>query len=288
MKILIVGKNSFIGRRFIKRYSRICDIVEYDIENNPIEEIDFIGVDVVIHVAAIVHQSKTLSRELYFEINSNLPFRTALISKEHGVKHFIFLSSIKVFGDVTKDNEVWNEDSQCYPTNSYGLSKLDAEVQLKKLNSDDFTVSIVRPCLVYGEGVKANMYNLIRFVDRFYILPFSNLVNVRNMVYVENLVDLLYALTNKRMSGIFIASDQGAETMIDLIRIIKESLGGNKMMIPLPWQLLNIVSKDIYLKIRGSVRVDASKGYDKINFKPKFCLRDGIKNTIIWYQSNIK
>lgn len=285
MKILIVGKGSFIGGEFKQRFKNIFDISEFDIAKHSLTKIDVHGIDVVIHVAAIVHQTNTISKKKYFEVNSDLAYKVATLSKKYGVSQFVFFSSIKVFGDITPYGEVWNEETLCVPTGAYGESKLTAETRLQTLNDQFFSLSVIRPCLVYGEGVKANMYNLIRLVDKSPILPFRNLNNVRNMVYIGNLIDLMEAVIVKRAKGIFIATDNDGSTMADMIRLIADALGKKKLIIPFPWRSFEWVAKEFFSKINGNIRVNPNKGFAYLNFKPRYSLKEGIQNTIQWYQS---
>src|SRR5664280_1337214 len=96
-KILITGANSFIGTNF-RRISKYQNIEEVSLKENSPDEIDFSQFEIVLHLAAIVHQSKKIDAEEYFYVNRDLCLRVAEQAKRAGVKQFIFLSSIKVYG----------------------------------------------------------------------------------------------------------------------------------------------------------------------------------------------
>ncbi|TFH38809.1 MAG: NAD-dependent epimerase/dehydratase family protein, partial [ANME-2 cluster archaeon] len=156
MRILITGENSFVGRNFLK-YSKFNNVEEISLLKNRPEVIDFGKFDIVIHLAAIVHQSRRISEKEYFLINKDLSLKVAEYAKKANVRQFIFLSTVKVYGKFIPGSEPWSENSLCHPDDSYGKSKFEAEKALRELEDQDFIISVIRSPLVYGEGVKANM-----------------------------------------------------------------------------------------------------------------------------------
>ena len=164
-KILITGTNSFVGTNFMK-YSKYREIDEVSLFDKNPEDIDFKGYDVIIHLVAIVHQTIKIPEDQYFKVNRDLCIEVAKHAKKAGVKQFVFLSTVKVYGKFIKGYSYWNEKSPCFPDDAYGKSKYAAEIALKELNDKDFTVSIVRTPLVYGEGVKANMLSILKLVKK--------------------------------------------------------------------------------------------------------------------------
>src|SRR5450759_4076326 len=125
IRILITGTNSFVGKNFLK-YSTFKDVDEiYLFENKPCE-IDFSKYDVVIHLVAIVHQTKRIPEEEYFRVNKDLCLEVAKHAKDAGIKQFIFLSTVKVYGEFIHGSIPWNEFSECHPDDSYGISKYEA------------------------------------------------------------------------------------------------------------------------------------------------------------------
>src|ERR1035437_9439039 len=175
-KILITGKNSFVGRN-IRKFSKFKNVEEISLFENKPCDIDFGNYDVVIHLVAIVHQTRRIPEEEYFLINKDLCLKVAENAKKAGVKQFIFLSSVKVYGKFIPGSEPWYEDSKCLPDDSYGKSKYEAEKALRKLEDSGFIVSVVRTPLVYGKEVKANMLSIMKLVRASYILPFKDVHN---------------------------------------------------------------------------------------------------------------
>lgn len=289
-RILITGSNSFIGRNFIS-LSRYSDTKSVSMKIVPPKDIDFIGFDVVLHLAAIVHQKKKISKEIYFAINKDLTIAVAKQAKKAGVKQFVFLSTLRVYGKFTPEINCWNEDSNCFPDDFYGLSKYEAELELKKLEDVNFTVSILRPPLVYGEGVPANMLSIIKLVERFPILPFKSVENKRSFVSTENLVIYIDQIIKLRASGTFIAADEKPLSTTELVLFISKYLNKKLFLIKTPKFIIKI---GLYLipqyveKLYGSFLIDNKKTLDTLKIESLYSTDDSIKNMIIKYLESKK
>jgi nucleoside-diphosphate-sugar epimerase len=281
-RILITGTNSFVGRNFIK-YSKFNNIDEISLFDNKPEEINFSAYDIIIHLVAIVHQTIKIPEEQYMKVNCDLCLEVAKLAKKSGVKQFIFLSTVKVYGKFLKDYSHWNEKSTCFPDDSYGKSKYAAEIALKSLNDDNFTVSIVRTPLVYGEGVKANMLSIIKLVRHSYFLPFKGINNRRSFTSAENLVAFIDRIIEKRASGIFIAMDKDAISTTDLVLMISETLGKKIVLYKFPDF---IIKAGIFLlpkyfdRLFGSFEMDNKETLSILDFEPPVSTRDGIKKLV--------
>jgi nucleoside-diphosphate-sugar epimerase len=284
-KILITGSNSFVGANFIK-YSKYPDIEEKSLMVNKPEEIDFGKYDVVLHLAAIVHQSKKIPESEYFSINKDLCLRVALTAKKAGVKQFVFLSTCKVYGNTSCNFEKRNEDSVCFPDDPYGRSKYEAEIGLRKLEDADFTVSIIRTPLVYGEGVKANMLSIMKIVGSFPVLPFKSINNKRNFTYTENLVGFIDRIIDLKVSGVFIAMDEEAISTTDLINYLSKYLDKNVILFKLPKFIIRtgiFFIPGIFERLYGSLEFNNSKTKKDLNYNPPFSTEEGIKKMIVSY-----
>jgi UDP-glucose 4-epimerase len=220
-KLLITGSSGFIGRNFIGTSGNI-NILEADLLTQKISEIDLAKSDSVLHLAALVHQMQGSPEDQYFKVNRDLAFDVAKKAKAAGVKQFVFMSTAKVFGESTTGIQAWNEYSDCHPQDAYGRSKYEAEKLLLSLQDDNFKIAIVRSPLVYGAGVKANMYNLVKLVNKFPVLPLGGIKNQRSMVYVGNLVALLKHIIETQAFGIFIAGDAESLSTTRLTKIIAD------------------------------------------------------------------
>jgi nucleoside-diphosphate-sugar epimerase len=289
MKVLITGSSGFIGTNFKNNNSNFS-IVDTDLLVQKPEEINFSYVDTVLHLAALVHQMKGAPEDEYFKINRDLAFEIAKRAKENGVKHFVFMSTAKVFGESTTGKPAWDEYSDCNPQDAYGKSKWEAEKLIRGLEDDNFKVAIVRSPLVYGAGVRANMLNLIKLVNKVPILPLGGINNRRSMVYVGNLVALIQHIIRTQASGIFIAGDQSSLSTTQLVRFIAKGFNKRIILFKIPGFLIWIASSlrpAIIERLFGSLELDNTSSNNKLNFNPPFSSQDGINEMIVWYQSNI-
>jgi UDP-glucose 4-epimerase len=285
-KILVTGSSGFVGTNFI-RMSPEYDIFEVDLIKKKVTEVDFKGVVAVLHLAALVHQRKGASDEEYIKINCDLAFEMAKKSKSEGVKHFILMSTAKVYGESTLPGESWNEYSPCNPADAYGRSKLAAEKKVQRLGDEDFKITIIRSPLVYGSGVKANMFNLIKLTDRFPILPFGGINNKRSMVYIGNLVALLKKTIDKQAVGIFIAGNLYPISTTQLVQQISTSLAKKSILITLPVFLLKFLKflfPALINRLTGSLLIDSTGTNNVLEFIPPFSFEHGIDEMVTWYK----
>jgi len=289
-KVIITGSNSFVGKNFIK-HSIYPDSEEISlIENNP-EDIDFSAFDTVLHVAAIVHQSKKIPEEEYFRVNRDLSIEVAKVAKDNGVGQFVFLSTVKVYGDFNSDSGPWTENSDCNPNDPYGKSKYDAEIELRKLEDDNFKVAVIRTPLVYGKDVKANMLSIMKLVDRFNILPFKKINNKRSFTYTKNLVGFIDRIIEKRASGVFIAMDSEPISTTMLVRLIAKHLNKRIILFGIPSPLINLGQKlipKIFERLYGSFEMENSKTLHTLDFVPQYTSEEGIQDMCLSYLDDKK
>lgn len=285
-RILITGANSFVGKNFIK-YSKNKIVDEISLFENQPEQIDFNNYNVVLHLVAIVHQSKKISLKEYLRVNRDLCVRTAKAAKNAGVKQFIYLSTVKVYGEYKKDLGIWNEFSECNPDDPYGISKYQAELELKKLEDKDFTVSIIRTPLVYGENVRANMLSIIKLVEKFPILPLGAINNSRSFTSVENLVAFIDQIIEKKISGIFIAKDDKPLSTTKLVEIIAENLDKKIILVKIPQFIIKFglfIYPKIFDRLYGSFELENSTTLKLLDFTPPLSIEEGLSKMISTYK----
>jgi len=289
-KVLITGANSFVGTNF-RKFSQYTDIEEVSLFDTRPEDIEFSKYDVVLHLAAIVHQSKKIAEAEYFRVNRDLCLRVAEQAKKRGIRQFVFLSTLKVYGEYVNGPELRKEDSECFPDDAYGKSKYSAEIGLKKLEDKHFTVSIIRTPLVYGEGVKANMISLIRLIEILPLLPFGSVNNKRNFTFTENLVGYIDKIIERKSSGIFIAMDEYALSTTELVAYLSKYLGEKVRLFRLPLIFIHIgtfLIPSYFERLYGSLEFDNSKTKKELNFKPPFSSEEGLRRMIHYYLESKK
>jgi len=291
MKIIITGSSGFIGRNFIKSSYYKNKLTPVSLKNTPIDQVDFQNINSILHLAGLAHQINGAPSEAYFRINSDLTFDLARKAKEKGIRHFIFVSTVKVYGEVSKEGSPWNESSVCNPVDPYGKSKFEAECRISALSDSSFTVSIIRTPIVYGEGVKGNILRLLTFINSLRILPFGGIGNKRSMVYINNLIGLIDRVIEKKESGIFLAGDENQMSTTDLVKIISASMSKKKLIFKLPNLfiiLLKYIKPELINRLYASFEIDCSNTNKKLDFKPQISSQEGVAEMVKWYLNNKK
>ncbi|MDY0192352.1 MAG: NAD-dependent epimerase/dehydratase family protein [Aliarcobacter butzleri] len=276
-KLLITGSNGFIGNYFINNYKSKYNIETFSFLKDDINSLDCSDLDVVFHLSALVHQMGGASASQYEKINVIQTIELAKKAKESGVKHFVFMSTVKVYGEET--NSIYTENTVCNPEDDYGKSKLKAEHELQKLEDDNFKISIIRTPIVYGYEVKANIKNLINLVDKVPVLPFGKIKNKRSMVYIGNLCHLVDEIITQEKQGIFLACDDEPLSTSKLIELIAKNLDKKMYLIKIPFfeTLLKILKPSFYKRLYGSLQIDNTITKEKLNLKNPYGVEDGIK-----------
>lgn len=249
-----------------------------------------LGCSVVVHLAARVHvmagksfDSLTEYRRINVESTLNLARQAASL----GIKRFVFVSSVKVNGELTEKNISFRADDSPNPQDPYGLSKWEAEVGLMHLaKKTGMDVVIVRPPLVYGPGVKANFLSMIKMLDKGIPLPFGNVDNKRSLVFIDNLVDLLIRVIDhpKAAGQVFFVSDDHDVSTTTLLKAMSSALGKKAKLIPVPLFLLKtifylIAKPGLTQRLLASLCLDISKTKELLNWNPPICFEEGIKRT---------
>jgi nucleoside-diphosphate-sugar epimerase len=143
-------------------------------------------IDVVIHAAARVHQMKDTSKNPlkdFMETNCHGTLNLAKQAALHGVKRFIFISSMKVNGEKTNPGKFFRYDDKINPQDPYGVSKAEAENGLINIAANsNMEIVIIRPPLVYGPKVRANFESLLKLSKKNLPLPLGGINNKRSFV----------------------------------------------------------------------------------------------------------
>ena len=277
MRLFITGAGGFVGNYFIKSYADKYEIETFSFLKDDISSLHVSDVDVVVHLSALVHQMGGASASEYERVNITQTLELAKKAKEGGVGQFIFMSTIKVYGE---ESEIaYTEMLTCKPEDEYGKSKLKAENELLELEDENFKVSIIRTPIVYGYGVKANIKNLVNLVKKVPLLPFGNIKNKRSMVYVGNLCHLIDELIKQKQNGIFLASDDEPLSTTKLIELIAKNLETKVTLIKVPFfeTFLKLVKPSFYKRLYGSLEVDNTLTKQKLSLKNPYSVEDGIK-----------
>lgn len=207
--------------KWLSRYPLEYNIETIDVRLDDWRNEDFSSFDVAFHVAGIAHVKETRSnRQLFYWVNRDLAYEVALKAKSEGVKQFMFVSSISVYG---LQKGVIDKNTPLEPRTSYGKSKLEAEKLVKSLEDHRFTVTILRPPMVYGKGCKGNYPRLAKLA---LIAPvFPDIDNKRSMIHIDNLCEFVKVLIDNRLGGTFFPQNPEYVKTSEMVRLIARSHG---------------------------------------------------------------
>ena len=236
-KVLVTGANSYIGTSFdnwIKENAPHIQADTIDMIGENWKTADFSSYDAVFHVAGIAHADVGKVTEeqklLYYRVNAGLTEECAQKAKAEGVKQFVFMSSIIVYGESAGigRERVITQDTPLTPANFYGDSKVKAEEAILPLTDDDFKVVILRPPMIYGKGSKGNYPLLSKFAKKLPLFP--NVYNQRSMLYVGNLCKFIACVIEREESGIFYPQNKEYVNTGEMVKQIA-SVRGKKIWI---------------------------------------------------------
>lgn len=306
-RVLVTGSQGFIGRVLCDRLTELDHIVTgvsrrgSSSQNQSIGDIAafqdwhplLAGIDVIVHLAARAHVLRESARdsiEEFRRINVRPTERLARAAVVAGVKRLVFVSSIGVNGVATSECP-FSETDVPDPAESYAISKSEAEQCLRDVEgSSNLEVTVIRPPLVYGPGVKGNFLRLLNLVNARVPIPLGAVRNRRSFLGLQNLCDLLAICVFHPAAGgeTFVAADGEDVSTPNLLRTIAQAMGRRLRMptIPLgPLRLLATLtgrSADLE-RLTRSLQIDASRAHAIVGWRPERTLQEGIGEMTDWY-----
>lgn len=233
-KILITGAESYIGTsvkswlmqpQFEGRYQ----IDTVDMRGDEWRQRDFSGYDTVFHVAGLAHADvgkvSDETKQNYYRVNRDLTIETARKARKDGVRQFIFMSSIIVYGRSGNIGEkrVITRETVPAPENFYGDSKLQAENGILPLADESFAVAVLRPPMIYGKGSKGNYPLLAKLACKLPVFP--DIENERSMLYIGNLCEYIRQVIDTCRGGVLFPQNNEYVKTTDMVRMIAGAHG---------------------------------------------------------------
>ena len=307
-RVLITGSTGFVGRSLLATPAPLTwraalraapaggagpdEVVVGNIDANTDWSVVLAGIDAVVHLAARVHvMQPTAADRLEFDRTNILGTeRLARAALQAGVKRFVFLSSIKVNGESTAQR-AFHADDVPQPQDDYARSKLEAEQRLASLASASaMAVSVVRPPLVYGPGVRANFLRLLSLAHSGLPLPLASIANQRSMVSIWNLCDLICSLLRspEPRPGTFLVADAENVSTPDLFRRLAHLMRRPARLWALPVGTLRaaaaLLGRGAEIdRLSQSLRIDITSTRDRLGWSPPLTLEQGLARTVEWY-----
>lgn len=271
--ILITGANSYIGtslEEWVNQWPEQYDVCSVDMKEDSWYNLDFSIYDVVFHVAGIAHvdthKVHKNMQDIYYKVNRDLTIRTAEKAKKDGVKQFIFMSSIIVYGESgsIKNDKVISKDTIPLPNNFYGDSKLQAEKGVLSLQSSTFQVVILRPPMIYGKGSKGNYPKLSTLAKKVKLFP--DIINQRSMLHIDNLCEFIRLMIDNEESGIFFPQNDEYTCTSEMLKMIAQLHGNNIKLTKIFNSILYHIPINIKNKVFGTLVYEKELSKYKYNY----------------------
>jgi UDP-glucose 4-epimerase len=238
------------------------------------------GVDCVIHCAGISGDLKGRKKDqskLYNEINVEATHNLANESLKLGVKRFIYLSSVKVNGEESKNDKIFKISDDVSPQTAYSMSKFNAEKKIREISKNsNLEIVVIRSPAVhknYGTGNIAKLANLIK---KGFILPLKSIKNKRSFISISNLIDFIILCIDSPNAAneTFFVSDDNDISTVQLIEILAKNLNKPARLISFPPRLIKLFgyltgTTSIINQLVGSLQVDITYTKEKMRWQPK-------------------
>ena len=267
--VLIFGEGSYIGeavKKWLMKTAEGYAVSTMSSRNVSVANTDFSPYQVVYYVAGVAHQKETKENEhLYYEVNRNLACAVAKKAKQDGVKQFVLMSTLSVYG---MNEGVIRKDTEEHPTTHYGKSKLQADRHIQKLADEQFHVAIIRPPMVYGAGCKGNYQRLRSLALKTPIFPAVK--NRRSMIFIDNLCDYIEWVIREDITEIRIPQNQDFVCTSEMVRLIARQHGKKMLFVKVPQFFIQAAPISTVKKVFGSLICDCPQ--DKENAVPDFAV----------------
>ncbi|MEK6245344.1 MAG: NAD-dependent epimerase/dehydratase family protein [Pseudomonadota bacterium] len=238
------------------------------------------GSDAVVHLAALAH-SRPMDEAHLRAVNVDATLALGRAAAAAGVK-MLQMSSVKVLGEETPQRP-FDDSSPPAPQDAYGRAKAAAEAALGAVPG--LALTLLRPPLVYGAGVKANFLALLRAVARGWPLPLASIENRRSFVYAGNLADAVVRCLESPLAAgkTYGVTDGPPSSTPALCHALGAALGRPARLFPLPLALLEIAPPA--RKLTRSLVIDDSAIRRELGWTPPYTLEEGLRLTVGWFQT---
>ncbi|MHC9537672.1 NAD-dependent epimerase/dehydratase family protein [Dellaglioa sp. BT-FLS60] len=287
-KILITGANSYIAKSF-KNWMDHSNAEEMTIEMISVRDeawkkMNFGLYDTIINVAGIAHVSSNPNlKDQYYKVNRDLAINLAEKAKSEGVKQFIFLSSMIVYGEKKglKSSNIIDQDTPMNPIDFYGDSKLQADVKIQSLTDEEFKTVVIRTPMVYGPNSKGNFPKLLKLAQKAPIFP--SISNERSMIYIDVLTEFIKQTIVNDVAGLYFPQNMDYVSTSDIIKVTRKLLNKKTHLISVFNPLIYLLSKKfrIFNKIYGNKVYEKKISQYPFEYTLGLTLEDSIKKILM-------
>jgi nucleoside-diphosphate-sugar epimerase len=308
MKVFLTGATGFVGSALLERFvadgvairalvrnelvelpdgvenvvGDLAELVDSSLRGNDALFNDLSRCDLVVHAAARAHIMRDEVADPlaeYRRVNRDATLALAHFAADAGVRRFVFVSSVKVNGEMTRPGHFYEPEVKQAPIDPFCLSKYEAEQGLLEIGKEaGMEVVIIRPALVYGANAPGNFGSLVKWVKKGVPLPLGAVHNARSLVALDNLVDFIAlcadpARSPKAANEVFLISDGVDVSTTALLRKVAKACGVKSRLLPVPVGLMRFAARvlgkgAVADRLFGNLQVDSSKAYDLFGWKP--------------------
>ena len=222
-RVVITGKNGILGkdiaRVLISSNRYITQAISF--RDNEWQLFDYKGTDIILHIAGVTPATGR-SSTAYYHVNRDQTVELARKAKSQGVKQFVYLSSMAVYGiEPSLDPSIGtiNQDTPLCPKSDYGKSKLQAEEILDQMRDDSFIVSVVRAPSVYGKGNVSYLNQYKYLADKLPFIPVAYNNLKKSAICMDNLSNLMIQIVSNPVQG-YICPDDGGKSAVEFCSAI--------------------------------------------------------------------
>ncbi len=287
-RVLITGADSYIGVSFeryaARHFAAQLSTDTVDMRDDSWRRKDFSLYDIVYHVAGIAHadtgRTDEAAKKKYYAINTDLAIETCQKAKKEGVRQFIFMSSAIIYGDCASygKRKRITRSTLPQPSGFYGDSKWQADQGVRESGSSSFTVTVVRPPMIYGKGSKGNYPVLAGLARKLPVFP--DVDNERSVLYIENLCEFLSQVMIRGRGGVFWPQNREYVSTGDMVKIIAKA-SGHKIAVSQSWNW----AAALEARVPGKVSVLASKAFGSFSYDHEMSCYDFDYQTVTFEES---
>lgn len=306
MNILVTGASGFVGMALTKVLSREYTVygssrrtdaeMPRDVQKITWDHCSGMqgrlpSLDTVVHLAARTHVMRDVASDplaVFRAANVDQTLSLARLAVDHGAKRFVFISSIKVNGEVTLPGRPFSSNSVPSPEGPYAISKWEAEQSLLQIGREhDMEIVVIRPPLIYGPGVKGNFASMVRWLRGGIPLPFGRIDNKRSLIALGNLVDFIALCADSAKSPnaanqVFLVSDGEDVSTTELLQKVAKAYAVRPRLIPIPkawlrFALGQLGNPELATRLLGSLVIDSAKASELLRWQPAMSMDEQLR-----------